>query len=58
MLLDTIADPGPLVAGKAYQLDLPAPRHRHLQDFRVLVIDTDPVMPTIRSCVARSKNSP
>lgn len=46
LLLDTIADPDPLEAGKAYRIDLPAPRHTRLQDFRVLVIDTDPVMPT------------
>ncbi len=46
LLLDTIADPDPLEAGKAYRLDLPAPRHARLQDFRVLVIDTDPAMPT------------
>jgi amidase len=46
LLLDTIEDPDPLEAGKAYRLDLPAPRHTRLQDFRALVIDTDPVMPT------------
>ncbi|MGY3620506.1 amidase [Bradyrhizobium sp. USDA 10063] len=46
LLLDTIADPDPLEAGKAYRLELPAPRHTRLQDFCVLVIDTDPVMPT------------
>jgi amidase len=46
LLLDTIADPDPLEAGKAYRLDLPAPRQTALKDFRVLVIDTDPVMPT------------
>ena len=45
LLLDTIANPDPLEAGKAYQLDLPALRHTRLQDFRVL-IDTDPLMPT------------
>ncbi|WP_454624450.1 amidase [Bradyrhizobium cenepequi] len=46
LLLETIADPDPFEAGKAYRLDLPAPRHAALKDFRVLVIDTDPVMPT------------
>lgn len=46
LLLDTIAGPDPLEAGKAYHLALPAPRHGELKDFRVLVIDTDPVMPT------------
>jgi amidase len=46
LLLDVIARPDPLEAGKAYRLELPPPRHRALTDFRVLVIDTDPVMPT------------
>jgi amidase len=46
LLLDTIAGPDPLEAGKAYRLELPAPRHNALKDFRVLVLDTDPVMPT------------
>jgi amidase len=46
LLLDAIAGPDPMEAGKAYRLDLPAPRHIALKDFRVLVVDTDPVMPT------------
>jgi amidase len=46
LLLGVIAGPDPLEAGKAYRLELPAPRHTALQDFRVLVIDSDPVMPT------------
>jgi amidase len=46
LLLDAIAGPDPLEAGKAYRLELPPPRHRELKDFRLLVIDTDPVMPT------------
>jgi amidase len=46
LLLDTIAGPDPLEAGKGYKLALPAPRHSSLKDFRVLVVDTDPVMPT------------
>jgi amidase len=46
LLLDVIAGPDPLEAGKAYRLELPPPRHAGLKDFRVLVIDTDPVMPT------------
>jgi amidase len=46
LLLDVVAAPDPLEAGKAYKLALPPPRHRELQDFRVLLIDTDPVMPT------------
>ena len=46
LLLDVMAGPDPLEAGKAYRLELPAPRHNALKDFRVVVIDTDPVMPT------------
>ena len=46
LLLDVIAGPDPLEAGKAYKLALPPPRHSELKDFRVLVIDTDQVLPT------------
>lgn len=46
LLLDVMAGPDPLDAGIAYRLDLPAARHAALKDFRILVIDSDPVMPT------------
>ena len=46
LLLDAMAGPDPLDAGKAYRLELPAARHSELKNFRVLLIDTDPVMPT------------
>jgi amidase len=46
LLLDVIAGPDPIEAGKAYTLALPPPRHGELKNFRVLLIDTDPVMPT------------
>jgi amidase len=46
LLLDVIAGPDPMEAGKAYKLALPPPRHGELKNFRVLLIDTDPVMPT------------
>jgi amidase len=46
LLLDVIAGPDPMEAGKAYTLALPAPRHSALKNFRVLLVDTDPVMPT------------
>jgi len=49
LLLDAIAGPDPLEAGKAYRLALPPPRHGELKKFRVLLIDTDPVMPTSKS---------
>jgi amidase len=46
LLLDAMAGPDPLEAGKGYTLALPASRHGELREFRVLLIDTDPVMPT------------
>ena len=46
LLLDVIIGPDPLEGGKAYRLELPAPRHQGLRDFRVLVVDSDPVLPT------------
>ena len=49
LLLDAIAGPDPLEAGKAYKLALPPPRHSELKNFRVLLIDSDPVMPTSAS---------
>jgi amidase len=49
LLLDTMAGPDPLEAGVAYRLSLPPPRHGDLKNFRVLLIDTDPVLPTDKS---------
>src|SRR5207245_8893336 len=46
LLLDVIAGPDPLEYGKAYSLTLPPARHTEMKNFRVLLIDTDPVMPT------------
>lgn len=48
LLLDVIAGPDPLDNGVGYRLALPPPRHAALKEFRVLVIDGDPVMPTDR----------
>lgn len=45
LLLDVMAGPDPLEAGKAFSLSLPAARHDTLKDFRVLVIDSHPLMP-------------
>jgi amidase len=45
LLLDAMMGPDPLDAGKAYKLELPAARHTELKSFRVLLIDTDPVLP-------------
>jgi amidase len=46
LLLDVMAGPDPLEAGKAYRLELPPPRHARLRDFHVLLIDSDPLLPT------------
>ena len=46
VLLDVIAGPDPIEDGVGYKLALPAARHTALKDFRVLLIDTDPVLPT------------
>jgi amidase len=45
LLLDVIAGPDPLEAGVAYKLALPPARHGGLEDFRVLVVGSDPVLP-------------
>lgn len=49
LLLDVVAGPDPLEAGKGYKLALPPSRHGELKNFRVLLIDTDPVMPSAAS---------
>ena len=45
LLLDVMAGPDPLEAGVGYRLALPSPRHNQLKSFRVLVIDSDPILP-------------
>jgi amidase len=47
-LLDVMAGPDPLETGVAYKLALPPPRHEALKDFRVLVVDTHPILPPNR----------
>jgi amidase len=46
LLLDVMAGPDPLFDGIAYKLDLPAPRHAALKDFRILLLDKHPLLPT------------
>jgi amidase len=46
LLLDVMAGPDPMEAGVAYKLALPPSRHAALKDFRVLVIDSDRLLPT------------
>ncbi|MGW4486331.1 amidase [Amycolatopsis sp. NPDC004368] len=46
LLLDVMAGPDPLTLGKAHRLTLPPARHERLGDFRVLVLDEHPLIPT------------
>ncbi len=48
-LLGVIADPDELEAGRGYRLALPAPRHGAIKDFRVLVLEAHPLIPTAAS---------
>jgi amidase len=50
--LEVIAGPDELMEGAGYKLALPPPRHDKLADFRVLVIDTNPLCPTAASVAA------
>ena len=47
--LDLLAGPDEARDGVAYRLALPAPRHEDLKSFRVLVVDTHPLLPTATS---------
>ncbi len=51
LLLDVIAGPD-LHTAVGYRLALPPPRHRALKEFRVLVIDAHPLLPTGRAVAA------
>ncbi|MEU2031422.1 amidase [Nocardia amamiensis] len=46
LLLDVMAGPDPLTRGVAYHLTLPPARHQRLADFRILVLDEHPLIPT------------
>lgn len=46
LLLDVMAGPDPLTHGLAYDLALPQARHERIRDFRVLVLDEHPLIPT------------
>ncbi|RKT87382.1 amidase [Saccharopolyspora antimicrobica] len=46
LLLDVMAGLDPLTLGKAHHLTLPPARHERLCDFRVLVLDEHPLLPT------------
>ncbi|GHH39752.1 amidase [Lentzea cavernae] len=56
LLFDVMAGPDPLTSGKACSVTLPPARHDRLGDFRVLVLDDHPVIPTgsaVRAAVSR-----
>ncbi|WP_040740746.1 amidase [Nocardia tenerifensis] len=46
LLLDVMAGPDPLTLGVAHELALPPARHEHLKDFKILVLEDHPRMPT------------
>ncbi len=46
LLLDVMAGPDPLTLGVAHEVTLPPARHERLSDFRVLVLDQHPFIPT------------
>ncbi len=46
LLLDVMAGPDPLTHGVAYDLTLPPARRDRLRDFRVLVLEQHPLIPT------------
>ncbi|MFD6163479.1 amidase [Nocardia sp. NPDC060256] len=46
LLLDVMAGPDPLTRGVAYDLRLPPARHERLADFRVLVLEEHPLIPS------------
>ncbi|AUI60683.1 amidase [Amycolatopsis sp. BJA-103] len=46
LLLDVMTGPDPLTLGKAHHVTLPPARHERLRDFRVLVIEEHPFIPT------------
>jgi len=49
LLLDVVAGPDEQCDAIAYRLALPPPRHEDLKGYRVLVIDTHPLIPTART---------
>ncbi|MFI1916466.1 amidase [Nocardia sp. NPDC020380] len=56
LLLNVMAGPDPLTHGIAYDLKLPAARHDRLSEFRVLVLEDHPLIPSsaaVRAAVNR-----
>ncbi|HUJ88402.1 MAG TPA: amidase [Burkholderiales bacterium] len=48
-LLEVVAGPDEIEAGRGYRLALPAPRHARIEEFRVLVLDSHPLLPAAAS---------
>ena len=46
LVMDVLAVPDETITGIAYRLDLPPARHDRLAQYRVLVVDTHPVIPS------------
>jgi amidase len=46
LVLDLLLPPDPVVTGGAMSVQLPPPRHAALSDYRVLVLDDHPLIPT------------
>ncbi|TDZ92777.1 amidase [Mycobacteroides salmoniphilum] len=56
LLLEVMAGPDPLTLGVGFDVALPPARHERLRDFRVLVLDEHPLIPTgsaVRAAVNR-----
>ncbi|MCP9625146.1 amidase [Nocardia otitidiscaviarum] len=56
LLLDVMVGPDPLTHGIAYDIALPPARHERLSDFRVLILEEHPLIPTgsaVRAAVNR-----
>jgi amidase len=49
LALDILAGPDGLTNAIAYRVELPAPRHESLANFRILILDTHPLIPTAGS---------
>jgi amidase len=49
LALDVVAGPDPERAGVGYRLQLLPPRHENLENFRVLIIDDHPLVPTSKA---------
>jgi amidase len=52
LALDVLAGPDPWSEGIGYRLALPPPRHQHLADYRVLLLDAHPLCPTAAAVTA------